>query len=286
MKIFVTGGTGFIGSHFLKTALAAGHEVIAIRRSGSQPKFPIEGQIQWVDADLSTVDFRTLGDLNHACLVHFAAAGVNPEHASWDTCFAVNVNHSLRCWIDAISAGVGRIIICGSCFEYGLSGHKYEWIPTIAPLEPTGPYHASKCAASLAAHALAIDRKIEVAILRPFHVYGLGEDDYRFWPSLRRAALAGEDFPMTSGEQVRDFIEVSSVAEIFLHAATSKHLRPGEPVIQNVGTGTPLTLRAFAEAQWKAAGATGTILPGVIPMRANEVMRYVPAIENFSKNNF
>ena len=58
MKIFVTGGTGFIGSHFLKTALAAGHEVIAIRRLGSQPKFPVDGQIQWIDANLSNVDFR------------------------------------------------------------------------------------------------------------------------------------------------------------------------------------------------------------------------------------
>ena len=286
MKIFVTGGTGFIGSHFLKTALAAGHEVIAIRRLGSQPKFPIEGQIQWIDADLSTVDFQTLGDLNNACLVHFAAYGVSPQLCEWDTAFHFNVGKSILLLKSAVKAGIPRAVVCGTCLEYGRSADHFEFVPPHAPLEPIGAYATSKAAQTVALSGMARELNIEMAILRPFNVFGDGQHSSNFWPSLRRAALAGEDFPMTSGEQVRDFIEVSSVAEIFLHAATSKHLRPGEPVIQNVGTGTPLTLRAFAEAQWKAAGATGTILPGVIPMRANEVMRYVPAIENFSKNNF
>jgi nucleoside-diphosphate-sugar epimerase len=121
-----------------------------------------------------------------------------------------------------------------------------------------------------------------MAILRPFTVYGEGQHDSNFWPSLQKAALAGEDFPMTSGEQIRDFVEVMEVALAFLQAATSADLKPGEPVIRNVGTGVPQSLRAFAEAQWKAAGATGKLLPGAVPMRAHEVMRYVPEIASFT----
>lgn len=49
-----------------------------------------------------------------------------------------------------------------------------------------------------------------------FHVYGEREAETRFWPSLRRAALAGEDFPMTKGEQIRDFMPVETLARTFL----------------------------------------------------------------------
>jgi nucleoside-diphosphate-sugar epimerase len=232
----------------------------------------------WLPGEIAELRLHDIGSLNDSCLVHFAAHGVNPEEANWSSCFDVNVHQSLQCWLNAVSAGVRRIIVCGSCFEYGNSGTKYQFIPADAILQPTGPYHASKAAASTAAFALGINKNIELAILRPFHVYGEGEQSYRFWPSLQKAALAGEDFPMTSGDQVRDFIEVTQVAKAFLEAATSADLKPGEPVIRNVGTGIPQSLRAFAEAQWKAAGATGKLLPGALPTRANEVMRYVPEI--------
>jgi nucleoside-diphosphate-sugar epimerase len=278
MRIFVTGGTGFIGSHFLRAALAENHEVIALRRPGSSPRIPIEGSVQWIETDIAGMNFQQFGDLRDACLVHFAAAGVNPSMATWSSCFDVNVRESLECWMNSISAGIRRIIVCGSCFEYGLSGERYEFIPPDAPLEPTGPYHASKAAASMAAVALAVEQQIEMAILRPFHVFGEGEESFRFWPSLQLAAISGKDFPMTLGEQIRDFVDVVSVGEAFLTTATISDLRRGHPTIRNIGTGVPQSLRAFAEGQWKAAGAKGKIIPGAISMRSNEVMRYVPKI--------
>ena len=57
------------------------------------------------------------------------------------------------------------------------------FIPTDAPLEPTGPYHASKAAATMAALGLAVDRKLSLSVLRPFHVFGEGEEETRFWPA-------------------------------------------------------------------------------------------------------
>jgi nucleoside-diphosphate-sugar epimerase len=280
MKMLVTGGTGFIGSHFLRAAIAADHEVIAFRRPGSSPRIPVGGPLEWIESELAELPFAGLGDLGGGCLVHFAASGVNPAKATWTTCFKVNVSESLACWMNAVDAGISRIIVCGSCFEYGLAGQRYECIPPDATLEPTGPYHASKAAASMAAFALAIDRKVEMAILRPFHVYGEGEESYRFWPSLQKAARDGADFPMTSGEQIRDFIDVQQVAKVFLDVATSVDLKAGQPVIQNVGTGVPQSLRSFAEAQWKASGAKGKLNPGEIPLRSHEVMRYVPEIQS------
>ena len=125
---------------------------------------------------------------------------------------------------------------------------------------------------------LAREQKVELLVLRPFHVFGEGQHESNFWPALRKAALTGQDFPMTAGEQIRDFIPAEMVAEKFLAALTREDLRAGEPRIENVGTGKPQTLRAFAEFWWKQSNARGKLKIGVLPYRDNEVMRYVPKI--------
>ncbi len=277
MRIFVTGGTGFIGSHFLVQALAAGHEVVALRREGSRPVIPFPTEPEWFIGDLENVPEDSLSACD--CFVHFASHGVtDPAGATWEDCFRWNVTASLKLWLKAADAGVKRFLICGSCFEYGRSGERYEFIPTTAPLEPTAPYHASKAAATAAAFGLCIDKRVEMAILRPFHVFGEGEAMGRFWPSLRRAALAGENFPMSDGTQIRDFIAVEEVAAEFLRQTGCKQIVPGQPFIKNCGRGIPQTLAEFATEQWQKFGGTGTLIKGIVPMRRNEIMRFVPEL--------
>ncbi len=276
MKLFVTGGTGFIGSHFLNAALSAGHHVVALRRSSnSRPRIPLIKEPEWINKTMGQVSALDFSDCD--VLVHLAATGVDLK-ASWDECFEVNVSQSLRLWIQAADAGIRNFVICGSCFEYGKSGERYEFIPTDAPLEPTGGYHASKAAASMAALALAYERELSLKILRPFHVFGEGENEKRFWPSLRAAAMSGHDFNMTEGAQVRDFIYVSDVAETFLEVARSSFVLE-TPVIRNLGSGKPSPLVDFARKWWKSWGAKGELLIGTIAYRKHEVMRYVPLVD-------
>ncbi len=177
-----------------------------------------------------------------------------------------------------VDADLDRAVVCGSCVEYGWSAERCENVPSDAPLEPVGPYAASKAAFSIAASALCRERKFRLAVLRPFTVFGEGQHESNFWPSLRSSALAGTDFPMTAGGQIRDFVPVEIAARQFLSVATQSELLPGVPVFKNVGTGRAQTLRAFAEACWKEWNAAGRILPGALPYRAGEVMRYVPSI--------
>jgi nucleoside-diphosphate-sugar epimerase len=213
-------------------------------------------------------------------VVHLAAVGVSPQKASWEELFRVNVLESIQLWIAAADAGVVRFVICGSCFEYGRSGDRYEFIPTGAKLEPTSGYGASKAAATEAAIALAIERKLEAIILRPFQTFGEGQHESNFWPSLRTAALSGADFPMTEGSQVRDFLSVKGVATSFLDAAIRAGETRGEPRIVNVGSGQAQTLRDFAEFWWSQWNASGRLLFGAKPYRDGEVMRYVPLVND------
>lgn len=277
MRVFVTGGTGFIGSHFINQAYAAGHELVALRRNAqSRPRVPLAIEPTWVDEPMDAVSSRHLEGCD--CLVHLAAHSANVPYDAIENCIDQNVAKPLRLFRQAIEAGVSRFLVAGSCFEYGRAGERYEFIPVDAPLEPTASYPASKAAASAAFHALACETNVELLVLRIFQVYGEGELETRFWPSLRRAALAGEDFLMSEGLQVRDFIHVSEVATRFVERLTLPRLSPGHPRIEHVGSGAPMALGEFARRQWAAFGGTGKLIVGAVPMRANEVMRYVPQI--------
>jgi nucleoside-diphosphate-sugar epimerase len=277
MKIFVTGGTGFIGSHFLNQAAEAGHKIVALRRSPQAgSRISLATAPQWVNSSME--DIRPEHLEGCAAVVHLAAHSANVPYDTLENCLCGNVLVPLRMFEQALRAGVKRFIVAGSCFEYGSSGERYEFIPADAPLEPTLSYPASKAAATVAFHAFAHENKICLLNLRIFQVFGEGELESRLWPSLRRAALAGQNYPMTLGEQVRDFIPVEQVAAAFVRALDRSDLEPGQPKLENLGTGQPQSLRTFAEHWWKVWNAKGKLLPGALPYRNNEVMRYVPLI--------
>ncbi len=249
----------------------------ALRRSiCSGLRIPVDHEPEWITKGMSEVTTEDFRDMD--TVVHLAAAGVSPQKADWATLFRTNVADSLVLWRKAVEAGVRRLVVCGSCFEYGRSAERYEYIPADAPLEPTSTYGASKAAATMAALALAAETRIELMVLRPFQVFGEGQHESNFWPSLKAAATCGKDFPMTAGEQVRDFVPVEEVAKTFLQATRQSDLQPGVPRIQHVGTGNPQTLRTFAEHWWKQWDARGKLLVGALPYRTGEVMRYVPKL--------
>ncbi len=276
MKIFVTGSNGFIGSHVVKRALDSGHEIVGLRRSSKLEKISLPRQPIWFEGTLES-DIRQAAEGCEA-IIHLAAYGVNPYFDSWHEAFRWNVSAGVNLWGQAKEVGIKRFVIAGSCSEYGRSAERYKYLPCNAPLEPINAYAASKAAATLAAMAFARENDLELAVLRPFHTYGEGESQERLWPSLKKAALAGEDFPMTFGEQIRDFTPVELAAETFIHYVTEAIIPSGKPVIHNLGAGRPMSLKRFAEKEWKKFGATGRLKLGEIPYRDNEVMRYVPLI--------
>jgi len=276
MRLFVTGGTGFIGSHFLRQALAEGHELVALRRSpASVPRVVLESSPRWIDKPLGEVEAAELAGCD--AVVHLAAAGVSPQVAAWEEMVETNVVASARLFECAREAQVKRWVVAGTFAEYGRAAERHEFIPEDASLEPTLPYAATKAAFFPIVHALAVTGRAELAYLRIFSAYGAGQHPGNFWPSLRRAALAGKDFPMSPGGQVRDFIPVEEVARTILRAA-SEFIAPGMPRVRNLGSGQAQTLGEFALRWWNEWEARGSILMGALPYREDEVMRFVPRI--------
>lgn len=277
MKIFVTGGTGFIGSYFLNQAHMEGYEIVALRRNpNSKPRIDLIADPLWLDKAMSEVDEEDL--FGCEAVVHLAAFGATPQPATWEGCFLFNVVETLRLAEISDSSGIGRFIAAGSYAEYGKSGLRYDFIPVDAPLEPTDPYAASKAAASVALSAFANGVDMKLLYGRIFSAYGEGQFEGNLWPSLKKAALSGDDFRMTAGGQIRDFIDVREVASWFVDAL-SRPLEQNRAILfENVASGNPVSLVDFCSRWWGEFRASGKLLVGELAYRDGEVMRYVPAI--------
>lgn len=278
MKLFVTGATGFIGSHFLNIlAKNPEIEIVALRRNlDSRPRISLLKEPLWITKALDQVEQSDLAGVD--VIVHLSAHSMYPPYDTLDNCLYWNLTAPLQLFNEAVKAGVHKFVVAGSSFEYGLSGEEFEFIPVEVTLKPTLTYAASKAASSIAFYQFAVHHQCKFSYHRIFQVFGEGEAETRLWPSLRKAALAGEDFPMTAGEQVRDFIAVEDVANYFAKACLSDNLVDGHPEFHNVGSGKPQSILEFSEYWWEKWQAKGKLLKGILPYREGEVMRYVPKI--------
>lgn len=281
MKIFLTGGTGFVGGYFINCAHIGGHTVLAMRRPNSIPRIPLAREPIWVEGNYQCIPM----DILRTCdvLVHLAAHSANVPYDKLCECLEENVVGPLKLGELAVKAGIKKFVIAGTCFEYGRAAERYEKIPYNAPLEPTQSYAISKAAASVAWMGFARMENVRLTVMRIFHVYGEGEPEGRLWPTLRKLSAVGSDMDMTLGDQIRDFVPVVTVARQLLAEAESPCAKEGVPIVRHIGSGKPQSVRAFAETVWKEAGGSGQLRFGALPYRPAEVMRFVPEIDDQGK---
>jgi len=176
MRLFLTGSTGFIGSHVLSAALAAGHEVRALQRSAtSVPLIPLPRQPIWCEGDMNSSDAEWLEGVD--VVLHLASVGVSPKQATWSELVEVNVVGSLRLLELAARTGVRRCVVAGTSHEYGNTARRFYAIPPNAPLEPLNAYGSSKAAAFQLLRTFAIESRLELCYCRIFSAYGEGQSE-------------------------------------------------------------------------------------------------------------
>jgi nucleoside-diphosphate-sugar epimerase len=276
MNIFLTGGTGFIGSNFVNYALALGDNVIALKREFSIPRVKLNFEPKWVIKNLIDLESNDFQDID--VLVHMSAHSVIPPVDTLENCLKFNSFEPEVMVRKAMKAGIKKFIFIGSCFEYGKSADKFDRIPINAELKPLDNYSKSKVDFFLRMQELFREKdNYSVNYLRLFHVYGEGENEFRFWPSLKKAALNNLDFELTLGQQYRDFMNVEeAINKIYLKILELDKFYGFQ--VNNVGSGEIKSLREFAQTEWNKFNAKGALKFGDIPYRQNEIMRLIPEL--------
>ncbi len=261
-RVLVTGATGFIGAPLTGSLVAAGAEVAAVVLPGEEPVLPSDARAY--AADITDVDALRyiVADVQPEVVFHLAAVGLTNPHLPAAEALRVNTGGVIAL-LEALreASCARRIVLLGSSYEYGARRADDS-------CDPFNAYAASKVAAWAFARAAHNTWNAPVVWARPFQVYGPGQPEAAFIPAALRAARTGADFPMTGGEQQRDFIFVEDVVTGLLSLARAEGIA-GRAF--DLGTGQLHTLREVAEQIWQLTSARGRLLVGALPYRPGEV---------------
>ncbi|TWF53359.1 NAD-dependent epimerase/dehydratase family protein [Neorhizobium alkalisoli] len=241
-KVLLTGATGFVGRQILRALADAGTSVRAVVREGSESRLPADVSIEKI---IASPDIFS----ESAAWWQAACEGIDTVvHAAW---YAEPGQYlqsprnldclegSLEMAKGAAEARVRRFIGIGTCFEYDLS---LGMLKTDAPIRPTTPYAGAKAATFMALSQYLPLRHVDFAWCRLFYLYGEGEDARRLVPYLHQKLSVGEPVDLTSGNQIRDFVDVAEAGRQIAAVALGETKGP-----VNICSGIPITVRQMAE---------------------------------------
>lgn len=236
MKIAVTGATGFIGRHVIAALARGDDEIIASSRSNPGTLPPGVRHVGLDMADPASA-FDRLGRPD--VLVHLAWAGL-PNYRSLHH-FETELPRQFAFLRRLVEDGLQRLVVAGTCYEYGMaSGPLDEEMPGI----PSNPYGHAKLALLQQLMFLQAQMPFELSWARLFYCWGKGQAPSSLWSQLNAAVARGDArFPMSGGEQIRDFLPLEAVAA---HLAMLAQRNSGAGVV-NICSARPTSVRALVE---------------------------------------
>ncbi|MCT1590025.1 MULTISPECIES: UDP-glucose 4-epimerase GalE [Kocuria] len=281
MRILVTGGTGYIGSHTVLALLQAEHDVIVLDNLANSSKTSLERVHQLAGREVlgfEEVDLLDQPGLNRVfeqwkpeAVIHFAglkAVGESNEKPLWY--YSNNVGGTLNLLHAMEDSGCRTIVFSSSATVYG----DVETMPLTEKVDKdaTNPYGRTKeQIEDILADIAASDDRWNVALLRYFNPVGahesgiIGEDPTgipnNLMPFVAQVAVGrreklmvfGGDYPTADGTGVRDYIHVVDLADGHVRALEWL-ARNGGAKIWNLGTGRGYSVLEVREAFEKASG--------------------------------
>lgn len=261
-RLLVTGATGFIGSHFVRTALERGWKITALCRKESnfQRLRGIKDEIDWIEMEseyqMSSSRAFTKGPL--AATVHFATNyGRGLMTAS--EVLTSNLIFPLTLVEGCVEHKVPLFINTDTCFP-----ETYEYLKT---------YTRSK--KDFKRWGMETSKKSDTRFLtlELQHPFGPGDGEGKFIPWLIRQCLTqGNVVPLTTGEQRKDFIFVGDVVEAYFCAIERFQQIPDDINTLEIGRGQGVSVRWIAEEINRICGGIASLNFGAVSQREGEIM--------------
>ena len=272
MRVLVTGGAGFIGTHVVKRLLADGHEVIVLDNFSSGLRDNLKGlSVELIEADVAAPFDIACGQIYHlacpASPVFYQKDGVGTLIT------AFNGTHQALLNAERHKA---RILVASTSEVYGdpaVSPQPETYFGNVNTWGPRACYDEGKRAAEALCYEFQTQGRADVRVARIFNTYGPGMrlDDGRVMTEFIAAALAGRPLRLdAAGEQTRSFCFIDDMVE-GLMALMSFDGNPG-PV--NLGSADEVKLSQLAELVVAMAGSPSAIMQA--PRRLDDPMQRKP----------
>ena len=268
MILLVTGATGFVGRHVVTRLIERGHEVIAVGRDEAKArKFAWFDRVRFVACDIHAQADNPVGRFGHPqAVVHLAWPGLPNYGALFH--YEKTLPADYRFLKSLVQAGVGHLLVTGTCFEYGMqSGALAEDRPTA----PAVPYALAKDTLRKQLQSLQQQHAFTLQWARLFYMHGEGQSPNSLLAQLDRAIDSGETvFNMSGGEQLRDYLPVGEVAA---RCVTLLEHQSCDGVV-NICSGEPISVRRLAERHLAHRGANIRLNLGHYPYPSEEPMAF------------
>jgi len=268
MKILVTGASGFIGNYLVSELLKKNLYVIT---TGIEPKEKICNEwlqkVTYIQADLNknrTDWFSIFGEPE--MIIHLSWQGL-PNYKELFH-FEINLPHNYYFLKNMIENGCKKVVVIGTCFEYGMqSGALKEDLET----KPNNPYGLAKD--TLRKYLEQLQKQVDFNLkwLRLFYMYGIGQNPNSIISQLETALEKGEEvFNMSGGDQLRDYLPVEQVAEYIVKISFQDKING----IINCCSGEPISIKELVENYLKEKNKSIGLNFGYYPYPDYEPMAF------------
>jgi nucleoside-diphosphate-sugar epimerase len=242
MKVFLTGASGFIGSQVTKILLTRNHQVALLAMPGD-PMIRLrclQNRFETIIATLEDTDLleQFMVSFKPEACIHLAWYAEPGKYLDSEKNIQ-SLASSLSLFQTLIQGGCRQIVAAGTCFEYDTN---YGYLSEDTPAHPLSLYAAAKLSCCLMGRQLADQTGTSFAWGRIFYPYGPQEDQRRLVPAAINALKQGVPFPASLGEQVRDYIHVTDVADAFCTLMEKQ-----ASGMFNISTGVPISVRQLLE---------------------------------------
>jgi len=276
-RLLIVGGTGFIGRHLAVKAVQD-YKVTVLSLTPPADKLMVKG-VDYLQADITNLAKLKIS-LSNISIDYVVNLSGYIEHTGilkgGDKVIDIHFN-GVQNLIQAINwKTLKRFVQIGSSDEYGdLSAPQHENMRE----SPISPYSLAKLASTHFLQMLFRTDGFPSVILRPFLVYGPGQNNMRFLPQIIKGCLLDEDIPVSAGEQLRDLCYIDDVTQGIL-MTLANNIVNGEVI--NIASGKPVVIRNIIEKVKNIIGK-GNPKFGVIPYRTGENMELYADISKAKK---
>lgn len=261
MKILVTGGSGFIGSHIVEHYQGKADEIRVLDNLRTGYRKNLDGlKCDFIDGSITDREVVRKAVQGVDYIFHLAALVSVPESMSKPgECVDINVHGLLNVLEEAAAAGVKKLVFASSAAVYG-DNPSVPKVETMAP-EPKSPYAITKLDGEYYLGMFQREGRLETAAIRFFNVFGPRQDPKGAYaaavPIFIEKAVMGENITVYGdGEQTRDFIYVKDIVGALSFAVET----PGVTGVFNAGYGGQITINDLAGQVIANAGTAAQVL--------------------------